>query len=161
MVLRRDSIRDPIRRAAFGPIGGNANRKTEQAPPRRTSRASSACTDNRAWPCPPRQLQWHLAVSHRKVLAHQVVRERLHATRRDDGASLHEVEALSHTLREGQLLLDQEYGDIFLRVKSPYDLAQLVHDAWLDPFGRLVEQDALGREREGAADRQLLLLTAR
>ena len=79
-------------------------------------------------------------------------------TLRDDTTAIHEVEVMTDVLDEGQVLLDHDDRDLQFIDELVQDLANLLDDVRLDPFGGLVEHQHLGTTDQGARDRELLLL---
>src|SRR5258708_33113660 len=71
------------------------------------------------------------------------------------------AELARHPACERQLLLDQQHGKPFFLVQLQDNIADFVDDIGLNSFGRLVKNQQLRFEHEGAADRELLLLPAR
>src|SRR5580700_5864942 len=71
------------------------------------------------------------------------------------------AELARHAASEGKLLLDQKHGQSFFLIQSQNNVANLVDNIWLDPFGRLIENQQLRLENKRPANRELLLLTAR
>src|SRR5713226_3553725 len=93
--------------------------------------------------------------------AHHLVRQLADRTGSDAAALVENAELARHAACERQLLLDQQYGKPFFLVQLQDDVADLVDDIGLNPFGWLVKNQQLRFEHEGAADRELLLLPAR
>src|SRR3979490_838926 len=79
----------------------------------------------------------------------------------DTAALIENAELARHAACERQLLLDQQHGKPFFLVQLQDDVADFVDDIGLNSFGRLVKNQQLRFEHEGAADRELLLLPAR
>ena len=80
---------------------------------------------------------------------------------RDDAAAIHDVEVLAELADEIEILLDDHDRQMQLVDELVQGVADLVDDARLNPFGRLVEQEDFRSADKGPGDGQLLLLTAR
>src|SRR5207244_217409 len=93
--------------------------------------------------------------------AHHLVCQFADRTASDTAALVENAELARHTACERQLLLHQQHGKPFFLVELQNDVADFVDDIGLNPFGRLVKNQQLRFEYEGAADRELLLLPAR
>ncbi len=85
----------------------------------------------------------------------------VHLSRGDDATAIEDAEAVSDLARKGETLLDDQDREAKLLVELVEHVPDLRDDVGLNPFGRLVEDQELGVERERATHRQLLLLTAR
>src|SRR5260370_40930396 len=79
----------------------------------------------------------------------------------DTPAFVENAELARHAPGEWQFLLDQQHGKPLFLVQLPNDVADFVDDVRLNPFSRLVKNQQLRFEHEGAADRELLLLPTR
>src|SRR5258708_862009 len=93
--------------------------------------------------------------------AHNLVRQFADRTGSDTAALVENAELARDAACERQLLLDQQHGKPLFLVQLQNDVADFVNDIGLNPFGRLVKNQQLRFEHEGAADRELLLLSAR
>src|SRR5438132_278577 len=93
--------------------------------------------------------------------AHHLVRQFVDRTSSDTAALVENAKLACHAACERQLLLDQQHGEPVCLVQLQDDVADFVDNIGLNPFGRLVKNQQLRFEHEGAADRELLLLPAR
>src|SRR5216683_2358110 len=93
--------------------------------------------------------------------AHNLVRQFADRTGSDTAALVENAELARDAACERQLLLDQQHGKPFFLVQLQDDVADFVDYIGLNPFSRLIKNQQLRFEHEGAADRELLLLAAR
>src|SRR5579864_4956983 len=78
----------------------------------------------------------------------------------DDGAAVHDVEAVADVGAKIQVLLDQQNADFPFGFDLQQRFADLINDVRLDAFSRLVEDKNFGTGQQGAGDGELLLLAA-
>src|SRR6266481_1408358 len=109
------------------------------------------------------RLNWWLRgiASNREVAAHfgDVV-ELCAIETCDDAALVHHIAALRHGADHVEILLDQNDGHAGLIVELDHDARDVLDDARLNAFGRLIEQNEAGIGDQHAPDRELLLLAA-
>ena len=98
---------------------------------------------------------------HTEMCADDVVGQLVDRPAGRRAAFLENAEFAGDPPRERQLLLDQQHRDARVAIEPQDDVADLVHDVRLNAFGRLVQNQQRRLEHERAADRELLLLSAR
>src|SRR5712692_9352082 len=95
------------------------------------------------------------------MVADEIVGELVDRTVRDASSLLEKPEVARDAPREAQLLFDQKHRQARRAVEREQDVADLVHEVRLDPFGGLVENQQRRLDDQRARDRELLLLAAR
>src|SRR3989442_7014496 len=77
----------------------------------------------------------HAPRSHAEVVADQFVRERVDRAARHAPALFENPEVARDTARETQLLFDEKQRDARFAIEREQDVADLVHEVGLNPFG--------------------------
>src|SRR3954447_3544652 len=77
----------------------------------------------------------------------------------DDVATVHDDHGLGEFLGEIEILFDEQDGHVATGAQQGNDAADVLDDAGLDALGRFVQHDQSGLHDQGAANRELLLLT--
>ena len=83
--------------------------------------------------------------------------ERVRCSREHDATVPHDIDAVTHFERDGQLLLYQQHGDAAASDFAK-DLGEAPGDERCQPFRRLVDQHDPRIAEQRSADRQHLLL---
>src|SRR5580704_16629498 len=78
----------------------------------------------------------------------------------NDRAAIHHCELITQFLREIQVLLNQNNRHLPETAQISNRTANILDDRWLNPLGRLIEQQQLRPHDQRSTDRKLLLLTA-
>ncbi len=95
-----------------------------------------------------------------EVGAHDIVCELADFAGGDLAAVSEDAELAGHAARERQFLLHQKHGQTFFLIQTQNNVANFVDDVWLYALGGLIKDQHLRFEDEGAADGELLLLSA-
>jgi len=95
-----------------------------------------------------------------EVGADDLVRKPVDRAGGDFASLVENAELAGDAAGKGKLLFDQQNGQALFLVQAQDNVANFMNDVGLDAFGRLVEDQDLWFEHQGAADRELLLLAS-
>jgi hypothetical protein len=93
-----------------------------------------------------------------QVLIDERFGEFIHASEGGPAASIQNREMVSNLAREGQLLLDQQDGELLRLVQLEQNVPDLLHDIGLNALGWLIQNEQSGLGHQGTPNGQLLLL---